>query len=159
SFKQEVELINLKHERTSNQLQFDKVVFDKSHYFPFDDIVFEVKLKRQIDMLFRNIILSFHIVDKDHNTIYHISSIFLEKTINQHKDNSRYKFIIKKNALKPGQYFLNMWLSANNEEMDWIPFQVVVNIQEGNIYNSSYPILSGFVQPDFDFNVYEDIAN
>lgn len=134
-----------------NPIYFKEVFLEKESFTPSEDIVISIRLHNIIKQGLKNIIISCHLNDINDNLIYHISNAFVDKLIVEHNPNNTYNFIILKNSLKPGKYYINLWLGTNGEEINNITNCLSFEILSGNIYNSAYPVLTGFVQPDFDF--------
>lgn len=156
-----IELFTLPRERSQNMLIFDSISFDKEEYSPNDNIIISLRLKSLINTIaYQKLIISCIVSDFEDTEIYHMSSIFLEnRNIIHSNDNCIYEFTIVKNSLTSGRYYINLWLSANNKEMEYIRNVGNFYILEGNIYNSTYPISFGIVQPNFNFLIGENVAS
>jgi lipopolysaccharide transport system ATP-binding protein len=158
NFSSEIDLT--KHERESGvqDIRFEKITFNKTHYYANDDIKINFSLvMNDKDKDYNNIKFGILFIDQYGNKIYHLSNIFTNQIVSKHASNNIYSFTIPKNSLSKSTYQIHIWLGANEEEQDLIIQGVNVDILDGNIYNfSNTSMIHGIVQPEFNFSIIEN---
>ncbi|TAF63052.1 MAG: ATP-binding cassette domain-containing protein [Cytophagales bacterium] len=150
-----VQLNNLTRSHAQkSELIFSKIVFNKTSYQPNEECKISFYLEKKADKAFQNLHLSFGIFDFNGLCIYHFSNLFVHQPIDIFDEKQYYEFQIPQIQLKSGKYTLNLHLIANNELQDWLQQIVVLEIQEGNIYQTIL-LPKGVVQPSFFFHIKE----
>lgn len=155
SFQQTWDLRKLpRSEQQVSRLLFTELVFDKSVYTPSDSIEFRLKMEQQAPGEFDNLLFGIDIHDSFGNTIYHLSNLFLNINNITHQDSQTYVFALPKLQLKPGKYNVCLYINADEEIQDLISSGVVLQVQEGSIYDFNKPqLIKSMVQPDYQFYI------
>ena len=146
-----IDLLEIKRSKWAQGIKFKTIYFDKKVYFPGDKI--EIILKLQSDgKKYNDLLFGLNIMDNMGNCLVHLSNIFINKIKVNYSDQNKYKFILSYVNLKPGKYFISLFLRANEEIQDWISDVAAFNIEEGNIYGfENSKMITGLIQPDFEF--------
>lgn len=147
----EIDLSNVVRKESAQQLVFDSLTF-LSYPMRFGEpIRFKFTLRsREYQSLFSELDIGFAIRDASQNTIIHCSNRYLQKTFDHSSDDSEYLVEID-NILKPGTYFLTLFLRSNEVIQDWIVNAVRIDIEDGNPYGfHDTGQIKGVILPHFD---------
>ena len=150
-----IDLSNIKRNKYEQHIVFDKIFFSKEHFDFGEDIKFKLKLKtKRIDIQeFEDLDLGITINDKNRNTVIHLTNKFKNILITHDNDENFYVFEIE-NILKPGSYFLTLFLRSKDVIQDWLIDLIEINISEGNPYgyNDSNGIF-GIIFPEYNLTI------
>jgi lipopolysaccharide transport system ATP-binding protein len=144
-------------EKYAKELIFSKIHFDKPIYYPYDSLKIYLKLKSLKSKSFRNLNLGIGVFNPYQECIYHLSNDFKNQKCDYDPEKN-YNFFIPKIALKPGLYYLNLYLEANGQIQDWLKSIITFEVSSGNIYQKEIPLkIRGLVQPEFSFEIQNQI--
>ncbi|MCC6503468.1 MAG: ABC transporter ATP-binding protein [Deltaproteobacteria bacterium] len=129
-----VDLSKIERKEGTNDLIFDQLTFCDYPIAFGKQIKFKLRLKSKAKAFFPELELGVAIVDRNNNTMIHCSNRFLNKLIEHTTDADEYLFEIENN-LRPGIYFLTLFLKTKDKIQDWLLNVVMFEIGEGNPYN------------------------
>lgn len=156
NFKQiKYNLINVKREKSQNDIIFKSLQLNKVSHSPNDDIQFVIELKNQTNKEFNNLKIALLITDQYDNIIYHMNNKFISINNIPYSEDSKYIFNLKSNSLKGGIYKIRLRMFHDEIQQDYISdSDICLEIMDENIYNyhnSSH--ISGYVQPKYSFHI------
>jgi lipopolysaccharide transport system ATP-binding protein len=140
-----------------SKLRFNHFEFYNNNIDFGERIKFKFKLK-QIDISydFGELDFGFNICDTNHVSLIHISNRFIDKTFRYIDDNKYYTVEIENN-LKPGIYYITLYVANDLEILDWLEHQIKFEIQDSNPYNfENTNSIQGIILPDFNIDLCND---
>lgn len=145
------DLINATREKqAARDLKFKSIKFNKKEYLPSDK--FEIKLNFEAVKKFPAIDIGIDIVDEYNNEIYHLANKFVAHSLAEYDPGDEFVFTIPKLRLKPGKYYMRLFVSSRGIIQDWIFNQCGFEVAEGNVYGwASSKDIFGLTQPEFYF--------
>jgi lipopolysaccharide transport system ATP-binding protein len=154
-FLDDVKLGDMERKEGEGSLIFDSISFKNKPIKFGEKIAFTVRLNTiKPNNANRDLEFGFVIKDKDFNPVIHISNKFIHKSFDHHSDQDEYYFEIE-NILKPGKYYMNLFLRSNFIVQDWLKDIINFEILEGNPYGySNTAAIKGAVYPKFDVKVF-----
>ncbi len=148
--------INLEHlirTKWSRGITFKSLAIDSYKLKPGEDINFSITLKDN-GLTYKDLLFGINLHDNLGNCVVHLSNIFKNKIYINHRQSNIYEFRVRKLNLKPGKYSINLFLRANEDIHDWLDSVGIIEVEEGNVYGfENSRMITGLIQPDFDFNV------
>jgi lipopolysaccharide transport system ATP-binding protein len=142
-----------KNRRGKQKLIFNELLFSQDGYEPGEVIKLSLTLESLEHGDFTDLDFGIAIQDTFKNNIIHLSNRFLDKMCSHSGDNTTYAFSFDCN-LRPGRYFLVLFLRSNDEIQDWINDAATLDIKEGNVYGySNSDSIQGLIQPEFNFSL------
>ncbi|MGB0932809.1 MAG: ABC transporter ATP-binding protein [Lishizhenia sp.] len=147
--------------RTTNQIQFEKVILNQEVYSSNSCFEIGVTLKRKTQALnATQLSISVHIADLFNNQIYHINNKFIKHDNITYSNQSVYTFRISPLKLKSGQYQVWLWLANNSIELEFIDQGINFIVNSDNVYGyMKSEEISGVVQPSFTFKTITESKN
>jgi len=135
-------------------LRFDRLTFENYPLRFGEKICLKLSLKsRSSGDEFREIDFGLAICDKDRRRLIHCSNRFLGAEIDHKTDTTDY-FVEIDNILKPGVYYLTLFLRSREIIQDWLVEVVRFTIEDGNPYGYyDTAQINGTIFPDF--NIYK----
>ena len=150
---QELILDELNRQNSTGQIRFKKMIFDTYPVNFGEKIRFKLMLEtldKEID--FKDIDMAINISDRNKSCIVHCANKFLGKNFSHDDDKLEYHFEIENN-LKPGYYYITLFLRSKDVIQDWIEDQIMLEIQGTNPYGyHSNGLIQGNVLPDFNIS-------
>ncbi len=145
-----IDLGSLQRDDGLQDLVFDKLTFVNYPLRFNDNINLKLSLKSKLPgEEFREMDFGLAICDKDRKRLIHISNRFLDVQINHETDTSDYFFEIE-SILKPGVYYLTLFLRSREVIQDWLVEAVRFTIEDGNPYDYfDTTQISGAILPKF----------
>lgn len=130
----EIDLTNVDRSKHAHELIFEKISFSENP-IPFGKpISYKIKLKSTGEKkFFPELELAMAVLDKNQNTIVHISNMFINVQLEHSEDSTEYCFEIENN-LRPGNYYLTLFLRNKEIVQDWLVGVIQFEIDEGNPY-------------------------
>lgn len=122
-----------------------------------EKIKFKFKLK-QIENSYDcgELDFGFNICDPNHVSLIHISNRFIDKTF-RYEDENKYYTVEFENNLKPGIYYLTLYVANEIEILDWLEYQVKFEIQDNNPYNfENTSTIQGVILPNFNIEICDE---
>lgn len=152
----EIDLGKAGRKESAQHLVFDHLTFLNYPLQFGESIRFKFRLEsRQQQALFSELDFGFAIRDASQNTIIHCSNRFLQKHFVHTSDDSEYLVEID-NILKPGTYFMTLFIRSNEVIQDWIVNAVRIDIEDGNPYGfHDTGQIKGVMLPRFDIKKME----
>lgn len=116
-----------------------------------ENIKFHFKLKAfNADNVFGQLDFGFAVFDSNHSTIIHLSNRFNKKNFQHEKNEDEYT-VWCENNLKPGVYFLTLFLANEFGVLDWLEEKIQFEIEDDNPYNfENTSMIQGVILPSFD---------
>ncbi|MFL2571431.1 MAG: ABC transporter ATP-binding protein [Parvicellaceae bacterium] len=152
--KLKYDLLNVKKEKSIQEIEFKSLELNKLFFSPNDDIKFTIELHNRSGKEFKNLKIALLICDELENVIYHMNNKFIHKEAN-YAEKSKYQFTLNSNRLKGGVYRILLRMFHNELQQDYITQgDMTLEITKDNIYkyhNSTH--ISGFVQPEYSFKI------
>ncbi|NER80287.1 MAG: ABC transporter ATP-binding protein [Leptolyngbya sp. SIO1D8] len=150
---QQLMLDDLDRHQSAGQIKFKKMVFEN---YPVDfgeTIRFKLMLETQEGRAhFTDIDMAININDRNKSCIVHCANKFLGKNFSHTDDQLEYHFEIENN-LKPGYYYMTLFLRSKDVIQDWIEDQIILEVQGNNPYGyHSNGLIQGNVLPGFNIN-------
>lgn len=155
TFNQVCDLVNMERSRGAQKIKFSSLAFNTETFFPDSSFEAQLNLSQQ-DQAFEPdyVNFGFHIVDQFENQVYHLSNLFTNQGRAAFSESNTYHFSLERLGLKPGVYFIWLWLEANGEEQDFINSGIKLEVLSGNVYQfSNSDMISGIVQPNYNFYI------
>ncbi|MBI3520531.1 MAG: ATP-binding cassette domain-containing protein [Bacteroidetes bacterium] len=142
-------LLELDRTEHARQLLFSKIVFDEMPIRFGSSLNFYVQFKSVLNKKFKGIDIGINICNQNYQTIYHVSNRFINSIFDHDDDDQKYRFEIENN-LKPGDYFLILFLRADEMIQDVLMYSISFEILDGNPYGfEDSSQLQGAVLPKF----------
>lgn len=150
----EVYLSEIERKKYARQIIFDQIIFDEYPISFGKNIKFRVKFKTiKTETKFINLDFGISINDTNNNTIIHCGNRYINKNFDHKSDSNFYTFEIE-NIIKPGIYYINLFLRSNDIIQDWLENTVQLEITDGNPYNfNDSSQLQGLIFPKFNINL------
>ena len=150
---QELTLDDLDRHQSVGHIKFKKMVFES---YPVDfgqPIRFKLMLETQgTEKYFTDVDMAINISDRNKSCIVHCANKFLGKNFSHTDDKLEYHFEIENN-LKPGYYYMTLFLRSRDIIQDWIEDQIILEIQGSNPYGyHSNGLIQGNVLPGFNIS-------
>lgn len=156
----EVESIDcsqLERRESKRELEFSELSANSWSVAPTEELKLTMKLKCNEDILFSDLLFGVNINDANEQCVVHLSNVFKNCLVMEHKATHTYQWTLPQINLKPGIYSVNIFLRANEEIQDWIKDAAVIEVLQGNVYGfNNSEMIQGIVQPDFEFVVNEN---
>jgi lipopolysaccharide transport system ATP-binding protein len=156
-FDTEIDASVFPRQRGMRKVEFSTIRFNASIFYPKSNfkVSFNI-LKRDRNYDAKTCNFGFHIIDQYENQIYHLSNLFIGQPNIEFYEDKWYSFEINQLGLKSGKYTLWFWLEVNGEEQDLIEEGLHFEVQSGNLYDfPNSMIISGIVQPEFNFTLHD----
>ncbi|MDN5211460.1 ABC transporter ATP-binding protein [Fulvivirgaceae bacterium BMA12] len=150
---QELKLGDLDRHQSVGQIKFERIVFENYPVNFGETIKFKLILQTQDhETLFSDIDMAVNINDRNKSCIVHCANKFLGKNFSHTDDQMEYHFEIENN-LKPGYYYMTLFLRSKDVIQDWIEDQIILEIQGSNPYGyHSNGLIQGNVLPGFNIS-------
>ena len=146
-----VDLETVPRQYGQQELLFDKLTFVNYPIGFNDKIILEITLKSKVlGREFKEIDFGIAIGDKERKRLIHISNRFLNVELQHEADLSHYYFEID-NILKPGIYYLTLFVRSCEVVQDWLTDVVRFTVEDGNPYGFyDTNQINGVILPKFD---------
>lgn len=142
-------LLELDRTEYAQDLLFSEIVFDEMPIRYGASINFYLKLKSILNKKFKDIDIGVNICNQNYQTIYHVSNRFTHSNFDHDNDDDKYRFEIDNN-LKPGDYYLILFLRADETIQDVLMYNISFEVLDGNPYGfEDTTQLQGAVLPNF----------
>ena len=150
----EITLTNVERKQKVNKLMFDQIIFDKPYFEFGQNLKFKFKLRKVAGFKdpVPNLDIGINILDHNLTNVFHYSNRFLNMSITHKNDSVIYELESECN-LRPGFYYITLFLSDGYEVLDWLPEAVKIQIKDGNPYNfPNTSTIQGLVLPKFSIH-------
>jgi lipopolysaccharide transport system ATP-binding protein len=155
-FADEIKLGDMERKAYGANIIFDEIRFDANPIAFGQKIGFNIKLKTINNGHNNDVEFGVVIKNKNFNPVIHVTNRFLNKYFNHASDHDEYHFEVENN-LRPGTYYMNLYLKTNDVIQDWLKDVVKFEITEGNPYGyKDTSKIQGMVFPQFDIGVYSN---
>jgi lipopolysaccharide transport system ATP-binding protein len=139
------------------ELEFSELSANTWSLMPGEELRLSMKLINRKEIVFSDLLFGVNILDANEQCVIHLSNVFKNQLVLEHKEASQYDWTLPQMSLKPGIYTVSIFLRANEEIQDWIRDAAVLEILQGNVYGfSNSEMIQGIVQPEFEFEVNEN---
>ena len=146
-----------RNKNTAEELVFDELIFENYPISFGDEISISLKLKSVENSIFRDLDFGIAIKDRNHQSLIHVSNRFIHQYYNHSDDETRYTFSIE-NLLKPGTYYITLFLRSDEVVQDWLENAVKMIIEDGNPYDyNDNTQFQGSILPKFDINTRQSV--
>lgn len=143
------DLLSLERTEHARELIYSKIVFDEMPLRFGSPINFYVQFKSFVSKTFKDIDIGINICNQNYQTVYHASNRFVNAMFDHDNDESKYRIEIE-NDLKPGDYYLVLFLRAEDVIQDFLLYQISFEILDGNPYGfNDTAQIQGMVLPRF----------
>jgi len=157
SAHEEIDCRNLPRRGGKREIGFMTIRSNQWVLDPGDSLRLIIKLITETQKEFSDLLFGLNFIDVHGQCVYHLSNIFLEKNVAEHKYGYEYQWTVDPIRLQPGRYSLSLFLRANEEIQDWIPEAAVLEVRKGNAYGfNNSNMIQGLVQPDFKFEILDE---
>jgi lipopolysaccharide transport system ATP-binding protein len=139
--------------RGAKHIYINSVELSDSIYYPTSNWNVNITLG-MLDQtqVFKKIDLSVFIFDSLQNTVFQLSTSFLEIEV-LFSTSTNYSFSIDRLNLTSGIYSVGIWLSGNGFEQDYISDLISFEVGPGSIYVNQTPHIVSIIQKEFNFAV------
>lgn len=142
-------LLDIERTEHAQQLIFSNIVFDEMPIRFGSSLNFHVQFKSILQKKFRNIDIGINICNQNYQTVYHISNRFVNSMFDHDSDDNKYRVEIENN-LKPGDYFMVLFLRADETIQDVLMYSISFEVLDGNPYGFEDSFqFQGVVLPKF----------
>ena len=142
-------LLDIERTEHAQQLIFSKIVFDEMPIRFGSSLNFYVQFKSILQKKFRNIDIGINICNQNYQTVYHVSNRFVNSMFDHNSDDNKYRVEIENN-LKPGDYFMVLFLRADETIQDVLMYSISFELLDGNPYGFEDSFqFQGVVLPKF----------
>ena len=154
-----IPLLEIKRSRnTAEELVFEKLTFEKYPISFGDEISISLKLKSIRKSVFGDLDFGIAIKDRNHQSLIHVSNRFIHRYYNHSDDETKYTFSIE-NQLKPGTYYITLFLRSDEIVQDWLENVVKMVVEDGNPYDyNDNTQFQGSILPKFDMNTKQAVV-
>jgi lipopolysaccharide transport system ATP-binding protein len=143
------DLLEIERTEHARQLLFSKIVFDEMPIRFGSPLNFYVQFKSLLNKKFKNIDIGINICNQNYQTIYHVSNRFVNSMFDHDSDDNKYRIEIENN-LKPGDYFMVLFLKADETIQDVLMYSISFEVLDGNPYGFEDSFqFQGVVLPKF----------
>ena len=148
-----VDLDRVPRKKYAGELQYRQLQFG-SHPLRFGErIEMAIQLISRKPKHFKDLDFGIAIKDKHGNTLMHVSNRFIHTYADHHDDTSEYVFAIE-NVLKPGVYYITLFLRVADVIQDWLPDIIKLEVQDGNPYRfKDTSQIMGAILPEFSLQI------
>jgi lipopolysaccharide transport system ATP-binding protein len=147
------DLLEIDRTEYARQLLFSKIVFDEMPIRFGSPLNFYVQFKSLLDKKFRNMDIGINICNQNYQTIYHVSNRFVNSMFDHDNDENKYRIEIENN-LKPGDYFMVLFLKADEIIQDVLMYSISFEVLDGNPYGFEDSLqFQGVVLPKFKIDL------
>ena len=147
------DLLEIERTEHARQLLFSKIVFDEMPIRFGSPLNFYVQFKSLIDKKFKNMDIGINICNQNYQTIYHVSNRFVNSMFDHDNDENKYRIEIENN-LKPGDYFMVLFLKADETIQDVLMYSISFEVLDGNPYGFEDSFqFQGVVLPKFKIDL------
>jgi lipopolysaccharide transport system ATP-binding protein len=142
-------LLDIDRTEHAQQLIFSNIVFDEMPIRFGSSLNFYVQFKSILQKKFRNIDIGINICNQNYQTVYHVSNRFVNSMFDHDSDDNKYRVEIENN-LKPGDYFMVLFLRADETIQDVLMYSISFEVLDGNPYGFEDSFqFQGVVLPKF----------
>ncbi len=142
-------LLDIERTEHAQQLIFSNIVFDEMPIRFGSSLNFYVQFKSILQRKFRNIDIGINICNQNYQTVYHVSNRFVNSMFDHDSDDNKYRVEIENN-LKPGDYFMVLFLRADETIQDVLMYSISFEVLDGNPYGFEDSFqFQGVVLPKF----------
>ncbi|MDQ3392686.1 MAG: ABC transporter ATP-binding protein [Bacteroidota bacterium] len=153
-FSDEIKLGDIERKAYGQNIIFDEMKFEHNPINYGQSIDFNIKLKTINPGHNNDLEFGVVIKDKNFNPVVHVTNRFINKYFSHNSDQDEYRFEVQNN-LRPGTYYMNLFLKSNDVIQDWLKDIVKFDIKDGNPYGyKDTSKIQGIVFPQFDIGVY-----
>ena len=139
--------------RGAQQIFINSVELDNSIYLPNSSFNIHIRLgKSDNAQQFKKIDLTVFIFDSLQNTVYQLSSAFLDINV-VFSTTENYVFSLDTLNLSAGVYSIGVWLGGNGFEQDYIDHLINFEVAPGSIYDNQTPHIVSIIQKEFKFSI------
>jgi lipopolysaccharide transport system ATP-binding protein len=152
----EISLLEIQRSGFAHELIFEKITFEKNPIKFGSPIKYKVKLKSTGKRKsFPELEIAMAILDKNQTTVIHLSNKFIGKPLEHSNDSAEYSFEIE-NILKPGNYYMTLYLRSKETIQDWIKNIIKIQIDDENPYGfHDTRQLMGVILPEFQIKKFD----
>lgn len=152
-FSNELKLADLVRKEFGTNLIFKEAKFKENPVISGSNIHLSLSLKTLVEQDYKDVEFGVVIKDRNFYPLIHFSNKFINRYIDHHSDEDEYVIEIENN-LRPGTYYMNLFLRANDNIQDWLKDVVKFEIAEGNPYNyKNTEAIKGLIFPKMDMSV------
>jgi lipopolysaccharide transport system ATP-binding protein len=142
-------LLDIERTEHAQQIIFSNIVFDEMPIRFGSSLNFYVQFKSILQKKFRNIDIGINICNQNYQTVYHVSNRFVNSMFDHDSDDNKYRVEIENN-LKPGDYFMVLFLRADETIQDVLMYSISFEVLDGNPYGFEDSFqFQGVVLPKF----------
>ncbi|PBQ33849.1 ABC transporter [Sphingobacteriaceae bacterium] len=142
-------LLDIERTDHAREIIYSKIVFDEMPVKFGAPISFYVQFKSFISKTFKDIDIGINICNQNYQTVYHASNRFVDARFDHDSDDSKYRIEIENN-LKPGDYYLVLFLRAEDVIQDFLLYTISFEVLDGNPYGfNDTGQIQGMVLPRF----------
>lgn len=146
-------LLEIERTEHAQQLIYSNIVFDEMPIKFGSPLNFYVQFKSLISKKFKDIDIGINICNQNYQTIYHVSNRFINSMFDHENDENKYRIEIENN-LKPGDYYLVLFLRAEEIIQDVLMYNISFEILDGNPYGfTDSSQFQGVVLPKFNIEL------
>ncbi len=147
------DLLEIERTEHARQLLFSKIVFDEMPIRFGSQLNFYVQFKSLLNKKFKNMDIGINICNQNYQTIYHVSNRFVNSMFDHDNDENKYRIEIENN-LKPGDYFMVLFLKADETIQDVLMYSISFEVLDGNPYGFEDSFqFQGVVLPKFKIDL------
>lgn len=138
--------------RGARQIYVREVELNQLAYYPDSSMEVSIRLDKAPEAPeIGRVHLSLFIYDSLQNTVYQMSTEFLEEEHYYRRDRN-YVFNLETLNLSIGSYTMGIWLGGNGYEQDYVENKVMFEVLDGSIYPVFTTNIISVVQKEFKFH-------
>jgi lipopolysaccharide transport system ATP-binding protein len=146
-----VNLLDIERTEHARKLIFSSIRFDEMPVKYGASLAFNLQLKSMVGGKFKGIDIGINICNQNYQTVYHVTNRFINAIYDHDNDGVNYRVEIENN-LKPGNYYLVLFLRADEVIQDVLTYDVSFEVLDGNPYGfNDSSQFQGVVLPKFKF--------
>ncbi len=157
----EGDTVNLEYvprKRHAGELLFRQVKFESNPVKFGEPISISIQLSLIKNTCYKDLDFGIALKDKNGNTVIHVSNRFISAYTDHDDDATSYSFSIE-NMLKPGIYYVTLFLRAADTIQDWLSDVIKLEVLDGNPYNFKDTVqIQGAILPNFSVNVQQAVV-
>jgi lipopolysaccharide transport system ATP-binding protein len=142
-------LLDIERTEHTQQIVFSDIVFDDMPIKYGTDLKFYLKLKALVAKKYKDIDIGINICNQNYQSVYHVTNRFINSNFDHDSDDNKYSVEIENN-LKPGNYYMVLFLRADEVIQDVLQYNISFEILDGNPYGfNDSTQFQGSVLPKF----------
>jgi lipopolysaccharide transport system ATP-binding protein len=144
-----IDLTSIERTEHARKLIFANIRFNEMPLNYGAPLAFSFQLKSMVKGKYRNIDIGINVCNQNYQSVYHVTNRFIDANFDHEDDSVNYKVEIENN-LKPGTYYLVLFLRADEMIQDILTYDVSFEILDGNPYGfNDSTQFQGVVLPKF----------